>query len=107
VSWQSRPALSNPQPLHSTPTETTSGRLGSLKLRVGGAEDDPAFSRQAQRLHSELRQRYSDPDRVSLTVIPRMGHAFAAEPGLEPAAQTTEAKLVDGAVTGWFRRHLS
>jgi dienelactone hydrolase len=76
-------------------------------LLVTGAEDDPAFSRQAQRLHSELRQRYSDPDRVSLTVIPAMGHAFAAEPGLEPAPQTTEAKLVDAAVTGWFRRHLS
>ena len=75
-------------------------------LLVTGAEDDPAFSRQAQRLHAELRRRYSDPDRVSLAVIPAMGHAFAAEPGLEPAPQTTEAKLVDAIVTGWFRQHL-
>jgi hypothetical protein len=44
---------------------------------------------------------------VSLTVIPAMRHAFAAEPGLEPASQTTEARLVDAVVTGWFRRNLS
>jgi dienelactone hydrolase len=76
-------------------------------LLVTGAEDDPAFPRQAQRLHAELRQRYSDPDRVSLTTIPGMGHAFAAEPGIEPAPQATEAKAVDAAVTGWFDRFLS
>jgi dienelactone hydrolase len=76
-------------------------------LLVTGAEDDPAFPRQAQRLHAGLRQRYSDPDRVSLTTIPGMGHAFAAEPGIEPAAQATEAKLVDAAVTDWFGRFLS
>jgi alpha-beta hydrolase superfamily lysophospholipase len=56
-------------------------------LLVTGAEDAPAFLRQAQRLHAELRQRYSDPDRASLTAIPGMGHAFAAEPGIEPAPQ--------------------
>ncbi len=33
-----------------------------------------------------------------------MGHAFAAEPGIEPAPQTAEAKLVDAAVTDWFSR---
>jgi alpha-beta hydrolase superfamily lysophospholipase len=75
-------------------------------LLVTGAEDDPAFPRQAQRLHAELRQRYRDPERVSLTSISGMGHAFAAEPGIEPAPQTAEAKLVDAAVTDWFRRHL-
>jgi dienelactone hydrolase len=76
-------------------------------LLVTGAEDDPAFARQAQRLHSGLRQRYGDPDRVSLTTIPGMGHAFAAEPGIEPAPQTAEAKLVDATVIDWFSRHLS
>jgi dienelactone hydrolase len=75
-------------------------------LLVTGAEDDPAFLRQAQRLQAALRQRYSDPERVRLTSIPRMGHAFAAEPGIEPAPQTTDAKLVDAAVTGWFRQYL-
>jgi len=75
-------------------------------LLVTGTEDDPAFLRQAQRLAAELRQRYSDPERVGLTSIPGMGHAFAAEPGLEPAPQTAGAKLVDTALTDWFRRYL-
>jgi hypothetical protein len=38
--------------------------------------------------------------------IPAMKHAFAAEPGIEPAPQTTEAQLVDAAATEWFCRHL-
>jgi len=75
-------------------------------LLVTGTEDDPAFPRQAQRLAAELRQRYSDPERVGLTSIPGMGHAFAAEPGIEPAPQTADAKLVDTALTDWFRRYL-
>lgn len=36
-----------------------------------------------------------------------MGHAFAAEPGIEPAPPTAEAKSVDAAVTGWFSRYLA
>jgi hypothetical protein len=36
-----------------------------------------------------------------------MKHAFAAEPGIEPAPQTTEAQLVDAATTEWLRRYLS
>ena len=75
-------------------------------LLVTGAEDDPAFPRQAQRLQAELRQRYSDPERVGLTSISGMGHALAAEPGIEPAPQTADAKLVDAAVADWFGRHL-
>jgi dienelactone hydrolase len=75
-------------------------------LLVTGAEDDPAFPLQAQRLQSELRRRYSDPQRAGLTSIPGMKHAFAAEPGIEPAPQTAEAKLVDAAVTAWFSRYL-
>jgi hypothetical protein len=75
-------------------------------LLVTGADDDPAFPLQAQRLHSELRQRYSDPERVGLTSIPGMVHAIAAEPGIEPAPQTPEAKLVDAAVTDWLNRYL-
>lgn len=75
-------------------------------LLVTGAEDDPAFPLQAQRLRTELRRRYNDPERVGLAAIPAMKHAFAAEPGLEPAPQTAEAKLVDAAVTDWLRRYL-
>jgi dienelactone hydrolase len=75
-------------------------------LLVTGAEDDPAFPLQAERLQSELRLRYDDPERVRVTSIPGMKHAFAAEPGTEPAPQTAEAELVDAAVTGWFSRYL-
>jgi hypothetical protein len=35
-----------------------------------------------------------------------MGHAFAAEPGIEPAPQNVEAQLVDAAISDWFVRHL-
>lgn len=75
-------------------------------LLVTGTEDDPAIPKQAQRLQAELRQRYTDPERVGLTNIPGMGHAFAAEPGIEPAPQTAGAKLVDTAAADWFRRYL-
>ncbi len=84
-------AASNPQP---------------AILLITGAEDDPAFPLQARRLQAELRQRYRDPQRVGLTSIPGMKHAFAAEPGIEPAPQTGEAKLVDAAVADWFSRYL-
>src|SRR5262249_3758530 len=76
-------------------------------LLVTGAEDDPAFPRQAQRLAAELRQRYRDPQRVGVTSIPGMKPPSPAEPGIEPAPQTAGAKLVDAAVTGWLSRYLS
>jgi len=31
----------------------------------------------------------------------------AAEPGVEPAPQSAEAKLVDATVTDWFGRYLN
>src|SRR5215470_608610 len=52
-------------------------------LLVTGAEDDPAFPLQAQRLAAALRQRYSDPQRVGVASTPGMKHAFADEPGIE------------------------
>ena len=61
---------------------------------------------QARRLQSELRQRYGDPQRAGLMSIPGMKHAFADEPGIEPAPQTAEAKLVDAAVTDWLGGYL-
>lgn len=75
-------------------------------LLVTGAKDDPAFLLQAQRLAAELRLHYRDPQRAGLVSIPGMKHAFAAEPGTEPAAQTPEAQLVDAAVTDWFSQYL-
>lgn len=76
-------------------------------LLITGADDDPAFSLQAHRLQSELGRRYGDPRRVSVTSIPAMKHGFAVEPGIEPAPQTAAAKLVDAAISEWFRRYLT
>jgi dienelactone hydrolase len=76
-------------------------------LLITGAEDEPAFALQTERLQSELSQRYTDPGRLRRMSIPGMKHAFAAEPGIEPAAQTTEAQLLDAATTEWLRRYLT
>lgn len=75
-------------------------------LMITGDDDDRAFPRQVERLQAELRDRYHDPRRVAVTSIPGMGHAFADEPGIEPAPQTPEAKLIDAAISDWFIRHL-
>lgn len=75
-------------------------------LLVTGSEDDPAFPRQAQRLQQELQRRYRQRDRVGLLSVQGMGHAFALEPGTEPAPQTPDAERVDAAVTDWFKRYL-
>ncbi|WP_344829288.1 alpha/beta hydrolase family protein [Actinocorallia longicatena] len=37
----------------------------------------------------------------------RMGHALAAEPGMEPRPPIAAAVSVDAALTDWFRRHLT
>jgi pimeloyl-ACP methyl ester carboxylesterase len=76
-------------------------------LLITGAEDDAAFPLQTERLQSELSQRYNDPERLRRMSIPGMKHALAAEPGIEPAPQTTEAQLVDAATTEWFGRYLA
>lgn len=75
-------------------------------LCIVGADDDPAFLRQSELLRAELRQRYRDPQRVAVTTIPDMGHAFAAEPGIDPAPQTPAAVRVEAAAADWFARHL-
>jgi pimeloyl-ACP methyl ester carboxylesterase len=87
--------------------EIAARELQPALLLITGAQDDPAFPLQTQRLHSELRQRYKDPERLRRMSIPGMKHGFATEPGIEPAPQTTEAQLVDAATTDWFRRYLT
>jgi pimeloyl-ACP methyl ester carboxylesterase len=76
-------------------------------LLITGADDDPAFPLQTQRLHSALRHRYDNPERLRQMSVPGMQHAFAAEPGIEPAPQTVEAQLVDAAATEWLRLYLT
>ncbi|MGH2896686.1 MAG: alpha/beta hydrolase family protein [Solirubrobacteraceae bacterium] len=74
-------------------------------LMITGANDDPVFARQTQALQAALHERYGDPHRVSIQSVPEMGHAFAEEPGIEPAAQTPAARFLDTTVTDWFIRH--
>ena len=76
-------------------------------LLITGADDDPSFPLQTERLQAELSERYNEPGRLRRMSIPGMTHAFAAEPGIEPAPQTTEAQQVDAAATEWFRRWLT
>jgi pimeloyl-ACP methyl ester carboxylesterase len=76
-------------------------------LLITGADDDPAFALQTQRLLAELRGLYGDPNRLRERSVPGMKHAFAAEPGIEPAPQTAEAQLLEAAATEWFGRHLT
>jgi hypothetical protein len=61
---------------------------------------------QAADLRDALAGRYQDPGRVDLIVVPRMAHALAEEPGLQPAPQTAPAVEVDRLAVGWLRRHL-
>lgn len=76
-------------------------------LLVTGAEDNPRFPLQAERLLGALRESYRDPGHLQHVTIPGMKHAFADEPGIDPAPQTADAKQVDATVTNWFGRFLA
>ena len=84
------------------------GRGGpAVLLVVGGQDDADGFLAPAQRLQDALASRYADPDRARLHVVAGMGHALAAEPGIEPAPQTPEAAEVDRLATDWLCQHLA
>ena len=74
-------------------------------LVVGALDDEDGFRRPAEQLHQALSRRA--PERTALAQIPRMEHALAEEPGLEPAPQTARAARVDAAVVAWLGRHLN
>jgi dienelactone hydrolase len=75
-------------------------------LLVGGAQDEPGYREALEALRDALTDHYGEPDRVGFVTVPDMAHAFAEEPGMEPAPQTAVAKRVDAAVTDWFQRYL-
>jgi dienelactone hydrolase len=72
-------------------------------LVVGEEDDEQGFREPAARLRAELAQREVVTD---LVVVPGMGHAFAEEPGIEPAPQLPAAAEVDRLAADWFARHL-
>jgi dienelactone hydrolase len=76
-------------------------------LLVVGENDDAGFLEPAAALQAALAQRYDDPRRAELRVVPGMGHALADEPGVEPAPQTEHAALVDRHAVGWLERYLN
>ena len=86
--------------------ETAASNPQPALLLVTGADDDAAFALQTERLCAELSERYSDSERVQRISIPGMEHAFASEPGIEPAPQTAEARVLDAAAADWLNRHL-
>jgi pimeloyl-ACP methyl ester carboxylesterase len=85
--------------------ETASLNPQPALLLVTGADDDPGFTEQTERLCAELRRRYADPERVQRISISGMKHAFASEPGIEAAPPTTEAQMIDAAATDWLARY--
>lgn len=67
-------------------------------LLVVGEEDDAAFREPAAALAARL-------PGAELVTVPGMGHALAAEPGVDPEPQNEAAARVDAAFTEWFGRH--
>jgi dienelactone hydrolase len=74
-------------------------------LVVSGELDYPISRADADELVAALRALYADPDRIRLTTIPGLDHPIADRPGDEPAPQIPLARVVDDAVTEWFRAH--
>ena len=75
-------------------------------LLVAGERDEAAFREPSMALRDALASIYADPDRVSFVSVPKMAHALAEPPGIEPAPQTKDAERADAEVTEWFRRNL-
>jgi pimeloyl-ACP methyl ester carboxylesterase len=73
-------------------------------LLVVGADDEAGIVQPAEQLLDELDARGAD---AALVRIPGMAHAFADEPGLEPAPQTAAAASVDQTVARWLTDRLS
>lgn len=65
-------------------------------LVVSGEEDYPTF-------RPDARDLVAAAPRAELLSVPGLAHPLADEPGLEPAPQIPVARVVDEALTDWFR----
>jgi acetyl esterase/lipase len=72
-------------------------------LVVGAEDDEQGFRQPARQLRAALAHRNVTTE---LVIVPGMGHAFAEEPGIEPALQLPVAAEVDRQAVAWFARHL-
>lgn len=70
----------------------------AVRLIVGAADDEAGFHEPAGRLRAALSERYADPTRVDLVVVPGMAHSVAEPPGI--------AAAVDRHAVAWLRNHL-
>jgi dienelactone hydrolase len=78
----------------------------AVLLVVGEQDDDAGFREPAAELAAALKRHYASESRVELVTVADMGHAFAEEPGVDPAPQTAQAAVVERHAVEWFRRHL-
>lgn len=85
--------------------EETARHAPAVRIVVG-AEDGAGIRTSSADLRDALTKHYADPTRVDLVTVDGMGHAFADEPGIEPAPQTAHAAEVDRLAVDWLRRHL-
>jgi pimeloyl-ACP methyl ester carboxylesterase len=77
------------------------GEIGAPTLLVVGENDSPdGILEPAAALHAAL-------PGSELETVPGLEHAFADEPGIEPAPQTEAAAAIDRLVTAFFGRHLT
>lgn len=81
-------------------------RLRPPVLLVSGAHEDPAQTSDSRELYDALLAHYQEPGRAAHRVIPELGHALCAEPGLEPEVQLPSTVLADKVLVDWFGRHL-
>jgi hypothetical protein len=70
-------------------------------LVASGELDHPALRADALDLVDAL------GERSELLSIPGLAHPLADEPGIEPAPQLEQARIVDAGLSTWFRRHLA
>jgi dienelactone hydrolase len=86
-------------------SDEIANRDAAVLLVVGEQDDEENIRRPAEQLWHTISAHA--PDHAALVSVPGMAHAFAEEPGLNAAPQTSQAARVDAAVTSWFRRHLT
>lgn len=75
-------------------------------LCIVGTEDASELRTSTDALTQALQARYRDPSRAAAHYIDGMGHALAAEPGVDAAPPLPAAVPVDALAVGWFSEHL-
>ena len=78
----------------------------AVLLMVGEDDDVDGIRRPAEELRAALADRYAEPTRAGLELIPGMGHPLADPPGDDPAPQTRSAAEIDRLAVDWFGRYL-